>query len=86
MVFSARDGDVMFKATKVLGFTAAIAMAATAAAPAFAYETIRPLKPAYETIRPLTPSYETIRPLKPSYETIRPLKPAYETIRPLKPE
>jgi len=66
----------MFKASKVLGFTAAIAMAATAAAPAFAYENIRPVKPAYENIRPVKPAYENIRPVKPGYENIRPVKPA----------
>ena len=56
----------MFKASKVLGFTAAFAMTAMAAAPALAYETIKPLKPAYETIKPLNPGYETIKPLTPA--------------------
>jgi len=46
----------MFKATKVLGFTAAIAMAVTAAAPAFAMDNIRPVKPQMDNIRPVRPS------------------------------
>lgn len=85
MVFSARDGDVMFKASKVLGFTAAFAMAAMAAVPAFAFDTIRPVRPSFDTIRPVSPAFDTIRPVKPAFDTIRPVKPAFDTIRPVKP-
>ena len=56
----------MFKATKILGITAVLAMATAAAAPAFAYENIRPVKPAYENIRPVKPAYENIRPVNPA--------------------
>ncbi len=66
----------MFKATKILGFTTVAALAVGVAAPAFAYENIRPVKPAYENIRPVNPAYENIRPVKPGYENIRPVNPA----------
>jgi hypothetical protein len=79
------NGGVMSKATKILGFTTVAALAVGFAAPAFAYEQIRPVNPSYETIRPVNPSYETIRPVNPGYETIRPVNPGYETIRPVKP-
>ena len=63
----------MFKAIKILGITTAVVCVAT---PAFAYETIKPVKPAYETIKPVKPAYETIKPVKPAYETIKPVSPA----------
>ena len=56
----------MFKATKVLTITASLAMGVAAATPAFAYEQIRPVKPAYEQIRPVKPGYEQIRPVNPA--------------------
>ena len=46
----------MFKATKVLGITTVLAMAAAAATPAFAFDNIRPVKPSFDNIRPVKPA------------------------------
>ena len=46
----------MFKATKILTISAALAMGVAEATPAFALENIRPVRPSLENIRPVRPN------------------------------
>ena len=46
----------MYKASKFLGITTVLAMAVTAATPAFAFDNIRPVKPSFDNIRPVKPA------------------------------
>jgi hypothetical protein len=66
----------MFKASKVLGITTVLAMAVTAATPAFAMDNIRPVRPSMDNIRPVGPSMDNIRPVRPSMDNIRPVRPS----------
>lgn len=82
---SERDGDVMFKATKILTITAGLAMGVAVATPALALDQIRPIRPSLDQIRPISPSLDQIRPIGPSLDQIRPIRPSLDQIRPIKP-
>ena len=84
-MLSARDGDVLFKASQFLGLTGGLVLAVTAATPAFALDNIRPVGPALDNIRPVRPSLDNIRPVKPGLDNIRPVGPSLDNIRPVLP-
>ncbi|WP_294395349.1 hypothetical protein [uncultured Sphingomonas sp.] len=69
----------MFKAIQARRITVALALAATAlvgAAPAYALDYIRPVRPSLDYIRPVRPSLDYIRPVRPSLDYIRPVRPS----------